>query len=504
MESSPLTIRTLAITAIVLFGLTAAAQTVPPHNTVTATIKDANGHPYSKAFYQIQLIDSAGRAIPGTTRATYQGQPVAPTQFTGNLDTSGTFTISVVPNNAVGLLPTTTQWQINISAPNNMYLYNDARNWSLQYTTAITADTNLSSQLSAIAQPVSYIDVNGPSAFRAPVFGLDPTDPKMLATKGYVDAAVGGASSVLPGTQYHLGQYTNAQSPQIAPNNITTDATGNNLTVPTTLTTQKLAVTGCSTGQVPLGDGSGTCVTTGGSVSGLVNGFIPLASGATTINAPSAIDDGVTTPNTITSSEPVVVGALGAGSVSSATIGGSRYASRWGDGSTNGIATAQGANLKVVSGPAYPMTETPTAATFTATPTWWADERVSQNRHYFRNPGTDTTGEPVWANRNGTYGEWGFDVECSYDTTFKTQGYNVRPGCMQLTFTRKGPGSNLGNPAAGPQGWNSSSAIYQTTKSYGKGILGISRHNPNPERHRRQCRVVLLPVLSRWMDRTLR
>ena len=49
------------------------------------------------------------------------------------------------------------------------------------------------------------------------------------------------------------------------------------------------------------GSGSGT-------VSGQANGVIPLATGATAISAQSHIDDGLTTPGTITSTEPICVG----------------------------------------------------------------------------------------------------------------------------------------------------------------------------------------------------
>ena len=46
----------------------------------------------------------------------------------------------------------------------------------------------------------------------------------------------------------------------------------------------------------------------GGSVSGQANGVIPLATGATAIGAQSHLDDGLTTPGTITSTEPICVG----------------------------------------------------------------------------------------------------------------------------------------------------------------------------------------------------
>jgi hypothetical protein len=67
-----------------------------------------------------------------------------------------------------------------------------------------------------------------------------------------------------------------------------------------------LSITGCTSGQLIKGDGTG-CVTpvNSGTVTGQANGVIPLATGATTIGSQSHLDDGVTNANIITASRGV-------------------------------------------------------------------------------------------------------------------------------------------------------------------------------------------------------
>jgi hypothetical protein len=448
--------RIAAITALV-FSAVLSAQTVPPHVTLTATIKDANGHPYSKAFYQVQLIDSAGRAIPGTTRATYQGQPVSPTSYNGNLDSTGTFTASVVPNNATGLFPTTTRWQINISAPNNMYLYNDARAWSIQYATAITADTDLSSTLSALAQPVSYIDVNGPSAFLQPVYGMTPTDPKQLATKGYVDAAIGGQNAVQSGTQYQLPVYTTSLFPQVGPSNITIDATGNNLTVPGTI-----AVTGAvqsnsiasspSTAPVcPNGTGGALttsgCVVGIGTVGGQTPGNLPLATGTATIgkSSPLSVDD-VNTPTVVTSTVPINAPALNGVYNVKAAFGAS--------GSNQTMtctATASSANLTSCTGGETQAAQTQAVVSGSSAP--WVNTTVSW---------TSETNVSVWliykSINGGPYNYYTMVYEPSYGTTLTDNGT-----VSSLQFNC----NDDGVPCVAPSGATSNDVFAQITNISG-------------------------------------
>jgi hypothetical protein len=100
--------------------------------------------------------------------------------------------------------------------------------------------------ISLTATPSAGFDVTGPSADPTPHFGYSPRFPVIsgnptptncanwatAGTLGDAGAPCGGSGTVSTGGSYALPAYASAGGTTVAPSNITTDATGNNLNVP--------------------------------------------------------------------------------------------------------------------------------------------------------------------------------------------------------------------------------------------------------------------------------
>ena len=147
------------LTAVLFMALPVYAQI--SYSTVTATITDPNGNLYAYATYSAQLVDTHGFAV--SVANTPNGQPYSSTTpIAGKLSSAGVMTAQIPPNTILtapsGL---GTQWKITIGVPTESTIYTDRSPtaWNIVYTATISGNVDLSSQLSALAQPVNYMNV---------------------------------------------------------------------------------------------------------------------------------------------------------------------------------------------------------------------------------------------------------------------------------------------------------------------------------------------------------
>ncbi len=175
------------------------------------------------------------------------------------------------------------------------------------------------------------------------------------------------------------------------------------------------------------------------------------------------------------------------GNVAAGAIGNIFYASRYPGQSNNGVAltaadsTRCGINgCMVVADPGYGNTEKPSTAALSATPLHYEDLRNGMEVDYFRNPGSDSTGNPAYMNWFNSYGEVGKNVTCQYDLAFTAStGGNVRPNCLELYMTEMNPGVSIGNNAIGPTAWQASGALNINHTAYNSGITESITINQN-------------------------
>ena len=226
---------------MVLLAPLAFAQT---YATVTGTVVDPNGLPFSGASITATLTDSTGNPVKSAVLTNGNTFNVSPVR--GTMSSAGSFSISLIQNTSFAS-PAGSKYQFQVAAPNNpgvALVFPQA--WSITLLQAISGSTDIGSALSALATPITLADLQN-SRISAGAM-ITPS------------LKVPGAS----GTEYVKADGTGAGTPS---------------------------------------SGSGT-------VSGQANGVIPLATGATTIGAQSALSDN---GSTVTSTEPVAVTGMASG-----------------------------------------------------------------------------------------------------------------------------------------------------------------------------------------------
>lgn len=135
---------------------------VPPlhaqvsYDTVTATVTDPNSNPLANAAYSITLVNAVGN--PVSSAVTPNGQIFNAQPVRGNLNASGALSVGLVPNTIL-TKPAGTQWKIVIGPPQDSAILVYQPSWSITYTVSITAPVDLSSQLSALSQPISFVNL---------------------------------------------------------------------------------------------------------------------------------------------------------------------------------------------------------------------------------------------------------------------------------------------------------------------------------------------------------
>jgi hypothetical protein len=135
------------------------AQSQAIYANVTATVVDPNSHPLAGAVLTAILVDTTGRQVTSATSP--NGQIVSTIVKPMVLDSTGAFAVQLL-NTSTLSKPSGTQWKLNILPPpleTQAYILTFQPPWLLQYTSAINADIDLSSQLSALTSPITFINL---------------------------------------------------------------------------------------------------------------------------------------------------------------------------------------------------------------------------------------------------------------------------------------------------------------------------------------------------------
>ncbi len=148
-------IRKLAtVLGFLLIGPMLLAQT---YATVIGTVTDPGGNPLAFAQLTATLVDANGVPQKFVYLANNTRIITAPVQAT--LSSAGAFSVSLLENSVV-VTPAGSQWQLNISAPAQPGIILDyAPAWTITYTASITANVDFSSQLTALAQTIVFMNL---------------------------------------------------------------------------------------------------------------------------------------------------------------------------------------------------------------------------------------------------------------------------------------------------------------------------------------------------------
>lgn len=169
-----------------ILALPCAAQT---HYTLSGTITIPSGAPMAGGSYTVQLVQQSGASYypvqnaPLVAGGYYNAQP-----FLGTLSSAGAFSVSVIATNQ---FTGTYLWQILIGAPQDPAILTVGQLWPFLYNTAVTANTDVSAAMSALAPAVTYVNLKtGASSLNA-----FPAAPSFTngASFGTVGTAVGQA-----------------------------------------------------------------------------------------------------------------------------------------------------------------------------------------------------------------------------------------------------------------------------------------------------------------------
>jgi hypothetical protein len=186
---------TIALAALML-SISALGQV--SYDTVTATVTDPDGQPLANAPFIWRLVDQIGNPVSSAT--TPNGQIYNAKSVQGTLSGDGTMSVGLVPNNIL-TKPSGTQWRLTISPPlpvdqSNILTYQPP--WNLNYTASITANVDLSSQISALTSNVNYFNVQTGQATVA----------------GWLTGAA-GPPSLLCGSMSHAGYFYMSAAAQL-------------------------------------------------------------------------------------------------------------------------------------------------------------------------------------------------------------------------------------------------------------------------------------------------
>ena len=139
---------------VLLLSVPALAQVT--YSTVTATVTDPSGNPYANAAYSISLVNAQG--FPVSSASTPNGSLFNVKQVNGFLDATGHLSAPLMANTLLSN-PSGTQWKFFITAPTDTSILLYQPPWTINYSVSITGNVDLSSQLSALAAPVIFVNL---------------------------------------------------------------------------------------------------------------------------------------------------------------------------------------------------------------------------------------------------------------------------------------------------------------------------------------------------------
>ena len=151
------------IPAVFLFAASALAQV--SYSTITGTVNDPNGNPLANASLTASLVNAQGYPVSSTV--TPNGQPFNGSPAYGTLDSTGHFSINLAPNGILSK-PSGTQWKVTITSPNDFAILTYAPPWAINYQFTVTGNADISTPLSALANPVAFFNTKtGQSTLKA-------------------------------------------------------------------------------------------------------------------------------------------------------------------------------------------------------------------------------------------------------------------------------------------------------------------------------------------------
>jgi len=148
--------RKILVLLAVMFGTATGSFAQVSYSTVTATVTDPNGNPYANAALTANLVNSAG--YPVSSASTPNGQLFNAKQVQATLDATGHFSIQLVPNNILSN-PSGTRWAISISYPTSTQILTYQPPWAVNYSLSVTVPIDLSAQISALTQPINFLNL---------------------------------------------------------------------------------------------------------------------------------------------------------------------------------------------------------------------------------------------------------------------------------------------------------------------------------------------------------
>lgn len=151
------------IPALFLFAASTFAQV--SYSTITGTVTDPNGNPLANAGLTASLVNAQGYAVSSTV--TPNGQPFNGSPAYGTLDATGHFSINLAPNGILSK-PSGTQWKITITSPADFAILTYAPPWTINYQFTVAGNADISTPLSALANPVAFFNTKtGQSTLRS-------------------------------------------------------------------------------------------------------------------------------------------------------------------------------------------------------------------------------------------------------------------------------------------------------------------------------------------------
>jgi hypothetical protein len=201
-------IRAACRTLLLFFALLCASSSALAQNitTVTGTVADPNGLPYSNGSIQVQLIPiGTTPSIPPPCNGQSANPCQVATFYSGTLDVNGSFTMNLASNAA--LTPGGTQWQFTVNQTPGVPppIGFGPQSFSIPITIS-GATQNVSATLSAVAPMLARVNSSSggpaPSVIKSTIAGSCP--PPIAGQDSILVGCPGGPQFSIFGSAYVL------------------------------------------------------------------------------------------------------------------------------------------------------------------------------------------------------------------------------------------------------------------------------------------------------------